>query len=482
MNEEFANSSQASTLQMHENRRSTRRRMAPMTYVEIGAENGGLLLDVSEGGLGLHAAHILPAGRQMSLRFRLPRSRQAVESKAEIAWIGPSQKRAGLRFIELPEAARASIREWISHEPEELLEEAAPAIRETAPSEWQREFRPQDAAHIAAGEGDPGPGGRLAPEGEEGFQVAEQAEQQVERADTTLPGFRLNESSLFGPTDPVSITWQAPRRSSWTGLWSLLVLAFVAAAFTFGLAIGTGKLQVRGGAAALIEFLGWQQPPAPPAPKIPGGDVVGTATVPTSAPPVDYTEQARDSMSPATPQTAPLPSNSATIPANSENNFEDKSQPVASSATRNGDKKPERRSVLVRAPGRGSLPLLLSLPEQTILASGYLAITSRRAVEIAPLQDEGQAAKPQRVTVGRLLFDPTQAIEGATTGSDSGTVEVLAKIGLGGEVVETKLVGGPESLGALAAKSIRDWLYEPTLVDGRPVESQDDIRIVFGHP
>lgn len=494
MNEEFANVSQASTLQANENRTSARRRMAPMTYVEIGTENGGLLLDVSEGGLGLHAAHTLPAGKQMNLRFRLPRSKETVESKAEIAWIGPSQKRAGLRFIGLPESARASIAEWVSQEPDELLEGAEPATRETDRSEWQREFRLPEASPIGAGEGDSAALGRPGREGSEASQAAERVETaQAEQADTNLPSFRLNESSLFGPIDPVAITWQAPRRSSWTGLWTLLVFAFVAAAFTLGLAIGTGKVQVSGAAAALIEFLGWQQPPAPPAPKIPGGDVVTTATVPTSAPSgasADSTAEPQASTPPGTsptvtPQANPPVPTSGSIRA-SESNATSAPNTIsaanASGGSKNGDKKPERRSVLVRAPGRGSLPLLLSLPEQTILASGYMAIISRRAVEIAPLQEEGQAAQPQRVTVGRLLFDPTQAIEGATTGSDSGTVEVLARVGLGGEVVEAKLVSGPEALGALVSKSIREWLYEPTLVDGRPVESQDDIRIVFGHP
>jgi protein TonB len=117
-----------------------------------------------------------------------------------------------------------------------------------------------------------------------------------------------------------------------------------------------------------------------------------------------------------------------------------------------------------------------------LLASRDLAITSRRAVEIAPPQDTSLDSKPQRVTVGRLLFNPTPILDGQNGQGDSGSVEILASIGLGGQVLEAKVVGGSAKFGAAAMSAIREWLYEPTLVDGRPVPSQDDLRFVFGHP
>jgi hypothetical protein len=58
-------------------------------------------------------------------------------------------------------------------------------------------------------------------------------------------------------------------------------------------------------------------------------------------------------------------------------------------------------------------------------------------------------------------------------------VEVLAKVGLGGEVVQVKLLSGPSRLASIVQQQVRQWRYELTLVNGHPVESEDDLRVVF---
>src|SRR5581483_3433867 len=74
------------------------------------------------------------------------------------------------------------------------------------------------------------------------------------------------------------------RRGESSVLRNFVWLLAVACAFTFGLAIGPGKPILGGSAGALIELLGWQPLPAPPAPKIPGDVWARFASPPAALP------------------------------------------------------------------------------------------------------------------------------------------------------------------------------------------------------
>jgi|GEM_PF-1884995 hypothetical protein len=498
MQEEFANSSQTLTAHLIDYRKNARRRMSPMTYVEIGTENGGLLLDISEGGLGLQAAHVLPLARPMPVRFRLPGSARVIEGSAEVVWLGCSQKHAGVRFVKLPDSSRAMIEDWIANEPAELLE--APENSSDRSPRTKAEAREREGAGPAEqSHAKPFPESTianppLAPEAagdSPGMQTVQAVfDARSKQAEPALPNYRLNDTSLFGvQPDAVASLPASARRGESSVLRNFFWLLAVACAFTFGLAIGTGKLILGGSAGALIELLGWQPLPAPPAPKIPG-DVLARFASPPAALPASASAERDSRPNDASDRAAANVQMTPTVA--SETNAEP-SQYAFGGATGNtraqavslpdrmNTKRPEPTSVLVRAPGRGGMPLLLSLPEETLLASRDLGITSRRAVEIAPLQDASLNSKPQRVTVGRLLFNPTPILDGENWQGDSGSVEILASVGAGGQVLEAKVVGGPAKFAAAAISAIRAWLYEPTLVDGHPVPSQDDLRFVFGH-
>ena len=500
MQEEFANSSHTLTAHLIDYRKSMRRRVSPMTYVEIGTENGGLLLDISEGGLGLQAAHVLPLARPMPVRFRLPRSRRVIEGSAEVVWLGCSQKQAGVRFVKLLDSARATIEEWIANEPAELPDAAenspdnssgteSPSGEQESPVPGEQPLaKPFPESSIA--------NPALVPEAA-GHPLGTQTVQAVafdarsEQAEPALPNYRLNDTSLFGVRpETVAPFLASARRGGSSALRTFFWLLALACAFSLGLAIGTGKLIFGGSVGALVELLGWQPLPDPPAPKIPGDVLASLALAPAASSANACAESdsgsdiaadhaaANVEMAPAVAtETKPEASESAFGGAPGNTRAQTLSLPDRSNA-----KRTVPSSVLVRAPGRGAMPLLLSLPEETLLASRDLAITSRRAVEIAPPQDTSLDSKPQRVTVGRLLFNPTPILDGQNGQGDSGSVEILASIGLGGQVLEAKVVGGSGKFAAAAMSAIRAWLYEPTLVDGRPVPSQDDLRFVFGHP
>jgi TonB family protein len=96
-----------------ERRQSPRHPVRPTEYIEIGDSNGGIILDISEGGMAVASAHALVGNQTLLFRFQLPRSLEIIEAFGEINWIGETKKRAGVRFVDLPPAAREQIQKWI---------------------------------------------------------------------------------------------------------------------------------------------------------------------------------------------------------------------------------------------------------------------------------------------------------------------------------------------------------------------------------
>jgi TonB family protein len=106
-----------------------------IAYVELEDNNGGIVLNVSEGGLSLTAAEVLNVDHPPRVRVQLPRSRDWLELPAEIAWVSESKKEAGLRFQNLTPEIDAQIRTWISSEasPAEIPRDNGRYSRKLAP-------------------------------------------------------------------------------------------------------------------------------------------------------------------------------------------------------------------------------------------------------------------------------------------------------------------------------------------------------------
>ena len=74
-----------------------------------------LLFDLSEGGLALEGFTAKNPQDVITLEFDLPQSSGCISARAEVAWTSGSGYRSGLRFLEMPEASRLHLREWISN-------------------------------------------------------------------------------------------------------------------------------------------------------------------------------------------------------------------------------------------------------------------------------------------------------------------------------------------------------------------------------
>jgi TonB family protein len=127
----------AGSLHVPERRTHVRRRVLSLEYIDLGSSNGGILLNLSEGGMYVQAVASLSADDIPQIGFRLPDSGYLVKTDAQIAWVGESKKDAGIRFLNLPEEARLKIREWVAVEhpplerPNEIETKAPPLPKKT---------------------------------------------------------------------------------------------------------------------------------------------------------------------------------------------------------------------------------------------------------------------------------------------------------------------------------------------------------------
>jgi hypothetical protein len=97
-----------------ERRRHVRHKLSSIIYVGLGPNNGGILINLGEGGLSLQAVAELDPETELTLHFQLQSTEQAIETAGRVTWLGPTQKEAGICFENLPGNAEQQITEWIA--------------------------------------------------------------------------------------------------------------------------------------------------------------------------------------------------------------------------------------------------------------------------------------------------------------------------------------------------------------------------------
>src|ERR1700722_10376273 len=105
-----------------------RQRIHSLSYVKMGDSNGGIVLNISETGISVQAAAVLDPSEPVTLSLEIPRVRNRVEVKGEIAWLSASKKEAWIRFVDLPESTLKQIQKWMAREasPEQFEDETDP--------------------------------------------------------------------------------------------------------------------------------------------------------------------------------------------------------------------------------------------------------------------------------------------------------------------------------------------------------------------
>ena len=125
-------------------------------------------------------------------------------------------------------------------------------------------------------------------------------------------------------------------------------------------------------------------------------------------------------------------------------------------------------------PPRGIGSSFVTIPgERTIDAPG-MTVHIRRAVRV-PAEHWIWRGRKQ-VAMGELAsrIDPQPTHQPA-----SGSITVQAMVDKEGRITDLKPLNGSFSFLPGVARAVREWRYEPTYLDGKPIETRAEIEIDF---
>ncbi len=116
-----------------ERRRSQRNRPEQLVYVDLGPDNGGMMLNVSEEGFSFRAVSPVRPNEKIRFAFAIDGTRR-LEGTGELEWTEENGRVGGLQFTDVSEEFRREIRRW---------------LRKSQPSVGaEREFIPAAAAPV----------------------------------------------------------------------------------------------------------------------------------------------------------------------------------------------------------------------------------------------------------------------------------------------------------------------------------------------
>jgi hypothetical protein len=99
-----------------ERRRIPRHRVPSIMYVQLGSDNGGVVVNLGREGIACRAARKLTAEVSSILNLRLRGCGLSVDLVGELVWLGEERKEAGISFKILPENIQREISDWIARE------------------------------------------------------------------------------------------------------------------------------------------------------------------------------------------------------------------------------------------------------------------------------------------------------------------------------------------------------------------------------
>jgi len=471
------------SVRLSERRRSLRHPLRSLSYVELDEGNGGIVLNAGEGGLSVQAVMSLMEEVLPRVRFQLAHSKEWVETGARVAWTSESRKVAGLQFLGLPEDTRAQIREWLSHEisqeeaPERQRENEAPSsaksegIPESPAASTPRAARFSARAAALSANAPPQVHPAFSEEPKSPEKSATAAAD-ASPASTYLFGHTLNravEPEIRSSGEALDKGHNEDKRSinAWTIMGFIAVLAIISLAA--GWVAGRGAMSAflarfqRGSSASAPSQHAAASPPARAATPISKIEIVdmnnqrwtvpfnpssGVEPAESKRPPTSGPPQARKH-EPAAPASF-VPAETQTPPAN-----------------------------VSTAPPSASAPSAAAPPSSTSAPT----IESHSQAPPAPVPGSQAAQQSGVLQQGALIYhiDPVYP-DAARQQKVQGTVRLRITIGEDGSVQSVVAISGPSLLIDAARNAVRQWRYSPTTLDGKPVEAEEYVSIVFQLP
>jgi hypothetical protein len=96
-----------------ERRRSRRRKPTQLVYLEFGKENGGMVKDVSEGGMRFFLINPVNVGQSLRFTVNIDAARR-LEGQAVMVWTDAGRKSGGMSFSEMSAESRENLRSWLA--------------------------------------------------------------------------------------------------------------------------------------------------------------------------------------------------------------------------------------------------------------------------------------------------------------------------------------------------------------------------------
>jgi TonB family protein len=501
-------------------RAHARQPIASLAYVELDEGNGGILLNISEGGLSVQAVTSLMDDFLPGVRFQLAGTESWIETNARITWTNETRKLAGLEFLNLTEDSRDRIREWLlrdsldggsAKETEAAdTDESTTAEMDAVPSEPAPDPAPS-ITPAAAPRPDVGPhvNGKQATMGSAvtadvapaaahaappAVPPAGPSEPEVAAVSSALAALMTSVSDhahaplphLPPPAPPAPIPFRpvaeakgsdakpgkaklADAESLIGDRWSAAVVlaALAVASLAAGWVAGQGHLKT-----VIAKLHGGAEQ---------GAEQIRGALQHLGLPSAKPSEIEVENLS---GQRWSIPFNGPMNPANGaghrtgSGSGPDAQKPTPSFRTWILTPPQQTRATTDDGGIKEAPPVV---PENSNTNENVLTASGAHALAPAPVLAVPAPPTPTGVVrQGQLIHrvDPAYPVI-AKEQHTEGTVRLNVTIGTDGSVRGVSLLGGPRLLIAAAEQAVRQWRYTPTLLDGKPIEFQREVDLTF---
>jgi TonB family protein len=456
--------------------RRQHRRQVPnsLAYVHLDETNGGILINLSEGGLAVQAAMSVVEDKIPRVRLQAPGSTTWLETGARVAWSSDSRRMVGLQFVDAPHGFEDGIRNWLAAE--NTASQATPDAHPSAPSTLDAEpIALPPACEEIRPRGGRYPSMARAAQRDKDFDLAALLTSSESAKAVSRSPERQDFSHASATRLPVESKFddegekQTKKGSGARYIPVLIVLA--ALSLIAGWEVGRGSA---------IDALFQSSAAAPPS----GPNAAMLSLAATSAA-VNFEVVDANNQSwlvpyaglTSVPQNTPLvvipprmvlPGESAHAPATQRFNVPPLTAPRSVARAHN-----------IQASAAPSLP---DIQGNTSLPAS-VADTGTR-VNVAPPPVAAAPAPSYSALVPAKLakrIDPTYPKE-AVDQRIEGTVKLHARISQSGSVSNVTALSGSRLLEPAAISAVSKWQYTPEMLDGHPVASEIDISIVFSLP
>ena len=262
-------------------------------------------------------------------------------------------------------------------------------------------------------------------------------------------------------------------RGGWLAL-AALVCVLIVIAFEIGVAVGRGALE------QFYAPFEKRQPQPASAPQAVEPPSLGSS----AAAPDSQSQSAANPQSAAAPTADGQDTHSQDASSSTGSSSPDSpANPTPTPDSAASGPNPPPAASLAGAPWIENPVFPMDLPEEAVSASSSVAISSHRIIPPPPGFDAHNPPKGVHLAIGERTrrvepLYPKSAIEQRTEGK----VRLRIRIGADGTVETVENLGGPPLLVPAAIEAVRGWHYAKTYLNGRPIETQEDVNFIFRLP